>query len=37
MFYKSNCVICVYVDDLLVAAANLYEIDQVQRALETEF
>jgi hypothetical protein len=37
VFYKSNCVICVYVDDFLVAAANSHEIDQVQRALETEF
>ncbi|OQD78121.1 hypothetical protein PENANT_c086G01457 [Penicillium antarcticum] len=37
VFYKSNCVICVYVDDFLVAAANSYEIDQVQRALESEF
>ncbi|KAJ9484061.1 hypothetical protein VN97_g9328 [Penicillium thymicola] len=37
VFYKSNCVICVYVDDFLVAAAESHEIDQVQRALETEF
>jgi Reverse transcriptase (RNA-dependent DNA polymerase) len=37
VFYKSNCVICVYVDDFLVAAADSHEIAQVQRALETEF
>jgi hypothetical protein len=37
VFYKSNCVICVYVDDFLVAAATSHEIDQVQRALEKEF
>jgi hypothetical protein len=37
VFYKSNCVICVYVDDFLVAAASSHEIDQVQRALEKEF
>jgi transposase InsO family protein len=37
VFYKSNCVICVYVDDFLVAAAESHEIGQVQRALETEF
>lgn len=34
VFYKSNCVICVHVDDFLVAAAISHEIDQVQRALE---
>jgi hypothetical protein len=37
VFYKSNCVISVYVDDFLVAAADSHEIEQVQRALETEF
>ncbi|OQE08426.1 hypothetical protein PENFLA_c135G06338 [Penicillium flavigenum] len=37
VFYKSNCVICVYVDDFLVAAATSHEIDQVQRALGKEF
>ncbi|OQD61492.1 hypothetical protein PENPOL_c016G00292 [Penicillium polonicum] len=37
VFYKSNCVVCVYVDDFFAAAANSHEIDQVQRALETEF
>ncbi|OQE62856.1 hypothetical protein PENNAL_c0258G09243 [Penicillium nalgiovense] len=37
VFYKSDCVICVYVDDLLITAANSHEIKQVQRALETEF
>ncbi|OQD70189.1 hypothetical protein PENANT_c268G05202, partial [Penicillium antarcticum] len=37
VFYKSNCVICVYVDDFLVAASTSHEIDQVQRALEKEF
>ncbi|CRL30943.1 Reverse transcriptase, RNA-dependent DNA polymerase [Penicillium camemberti] len=36
VFYKSNCVICVYVDDFLVAAANSHKIEQVQRALQTE-
>ena len=34
VFYKSNCVICIHVDDFLVAAAISHEIDQVQRALE---
>jgi hypothetical protein len=37
VFYKSHCVVCVYVDDFLVAAANSHEIEQVQRALQTEF
>jgi hypothetical protein len=37
VFYKSNCVICVYVDDFLVAAADSHEIAQVQRALKTGF
>ncbi|KAJ5202906.1 hypothetical protein N7449_004985 [Penicillium cf. viridicatum] len=37
VFYKSNCVICVYVDNFLVATATSHEIDQVQRALEKEF
>ena len=34
---QTGCVVCVYVDDFLVAAANTHEIEQVQRALETEF
>ena len=37
VFYKPNCVVCVYVDDFLVAAANTHEIEQVQQALQTEF
>jgi hypothetical protein len=37
MFYKPDCVICVYVDDFLVAAANTHEIEQVQRVLQAEF
>ncbi|KAJ5148414.1 CFEM-domain-containing protein [Penicillium atrosanguineum] len=36
VYYKSNCVVCVYVDDFLVAAANTHERNQVQRALQTE-
>jgi len=37
VFYKNDCVVCVYVDDFLVAAANDEEIQRVQKALETEF
>ena len=37
VFYKSDCVVCVYVDDFLVAAVNTHEIKQVQRALQAEF
>ena len=37
VFYKSNCVVCVYINDFLVAAANLHKVEQVQRALQTEF
>ncbi|KAJ5267756.1 hypothetical protein N7478_010564 [Penicillium angulare] len=37
VFFKPNCVVCVYVDDFLVAAAKTYEIEQVQQALQTEF
>ncbi|KAJ5743432.1 hypothetical protein N7533_010534 [Penicillium manginii] len=37
VFYKPDCVVCVYVDDFLVATANTYEIEQVRRALQTEF
>ncbi|OQE61954.1 hypothetical protein PENNAL_c0274G07729, partial [Penicillium nalgiovense] len=37
VFYKPDCVVCVYVDDFLVAAANTHEIEQVQRALQAEF
>ncbi|KAI1828889.1 hypothetical protein DTO027I6_10038 [Penicillium roqueforti] len=37
VFYKPDCVVCVYVDDFLVAAANTHEINQVQRALQAEF
>ena len=37
VFYQSDCVVCVYVDDFLVAAASTHEIEQVQRALQTEF
>jgi hypothetical protein len=36
VFYKSSCVVYVYVDDFLVAAANDDEIQHVQSALETE-
>jgi hypothetical protein len=35
VFYKSNCVVCVYVDDFLVAAVNSNEIEQGQPALQT--
>jgi hypothetical protein len=35
--YKSNCAVCVYVADHLVAAPNDDEIRHVQRAFETEF
>ncbi|KAJ6003561.1 hypothetical protein N7522_006253 [Penicillium canescens] len=37
VFCKSNCVVSVYVDDFLVAAANTHEIEIVQQALQTEF
>jgi hypothetical protein len=37
VFYKSNCVVCVYVDDFFVAAADDDEIQQLRRALELEF
>jgi hypothetical protein len=37
VFYKPNCVVYVYVDDFLVAAANTHEIKQVQQALQTDF
>lgn len=37
VFYKPNCVVCVYVDDFLVAAADDAEIRQLRRALESEF
>jgi hypothetical protein len=37
VFYKPDCVVCVYVDGFLVAAANTHEINQVQRALQAEF
>jgi hypothetical protein len=37
VFYKPDCVVCVYVYDFLVAAANTHEIEQVQRALQAEF
>ncbi|CAP94943.1 Pc21g00460, partial [Penicillium rubens Wisconsin 54-1255] len=37
VFYKPDCVVCVYVDDFLVAAANTHEIEQVQRVLQAEF
>jgi hypothetical protein len=37
VFYKPNCVVCVYVDDFLVAAADDAEIQQLRRALESEF
>ncbi|KAJ5267340.1 hypothetical protein N7478_010148 [Penicillium angulare] len=37
VFYKPDCVVCVYVDDFLVAAANKHKIDQVQQALQAEF
>ncbi|KAI1829201.1 hypothetical protein DTO027I6_9902 [Penicillium roqueforti] len=37
VFYKPDCVVCVYVDDFLIAAANTHEIEQVQRALQAEF
>jgi hypothetical protein len=35
--YKPNCVVCVYVDDFLVAAPDDAEIQQLQMALESEF
>jgi Reverse transcriptase (RNA-dependent DNA polymerase)./Integrase core domain. len=37
VFYKKDCVVCVYVDDFLVAAANDEEIRRAHKALETEF
>ena len=37
VFYKSNCVVCVYVDDFLIAAATSHEIEQVQHAWQAEF
>jgi hypothetical protein len=37
VFYKSNCVVYVYVDDFPVAPANDDEIQHVPSALETEF
>jgi hypothetical protein len=37
VFYKKDCVICVYVDDFLVAAASDQEIADVKEALESEF
>ncbi|CEJ62707.1 hypothetical protein PMG11_11200 [Penicillium brasilianum] len=37
VFYKPNCVVCVYVDDFLVAAADDTEIQQLQRTLKSEF
>lgn len=37
VFYKSNSVVCVCVDNFLVAPANDDEIQHVQSALETEF
>ncbi|CEJ62230.1 hypothetical protein PMG11_10736 [Penicillium brasilianum] len=37
VFYKPNYVVCVYVNDFLVAAADDTEIQQLQRALESEF
>ena len=37
VFHKSNCVVCVYVDDFLVAATNTHEIEQVQQAQQTGF
>jgi hypothetical protein len=37
VFYRKNCVVCVYVDDFLVAAATDEEIANVKKALESEF
>jgi transposase InsO family protein len=37
VFYKPNCVVCVYVDDFLVAAADDAEIQQLRMALDSEF
>jgi hypothetical protein len=37
VFYRHNCVVCVYVDDFLVAAAGNDEIQQLRSALESEF
>lgn len=37
VFYKQNCVACVYVDDFLVAGANREEIDNVCKTLECDF
>ena len=35
--YKPNCVVCIYVDDFLVAAADDGESEQLRRTLESEF
>ncbi|KAJ5112061.1 hypothetical protein N7532_000106 [Penicillium argentinense] len=37
VFYKDNCVVCVYVDDFLVAGATTHEIENVRRALQLDF
>jgi hypothetical protein len=37
VFYKDNCVVCVYVDDFLVAGATDQDIENVRKALESEF
>ena len=37
VFYRDNCVICVYVDDFLVAGVSDREITDVKEALEEEF
>ena len=37
VFHRKNCVICVYVDDFLVAASNDSEVNAVKQALDSEF
>jgi hypothetical protein len=37
VFYRGDCVVCVYVDDFLVAGASDREITDVKEALEVEF
>ncbi|KAJ5091016.1 hypothetical protein N7532_009700 [Penicillium argentinense] len=37
VFFKPKCVVCVYVDDFLVAAADDAEIQQLRMALESDF
>jgi hypothetical protein len=37
VFYKTSCIVCVYVDDFMVTAANEDEIRRVGKALESAF